>query len=559
MKITRVEIRNWRSIKDVDFCPENVTVLVGPNNAGKSNILSAINFLLGDRWPMHANLTESDYFNGEMRRDIYIRLGLDHPRYGSVEFDTSKDKYMMSAHDHDGRLIVPFSSVQRDELSFAYVDAARNFDRQFGLSRWTLFGQSIRRLHTDLKTGGGEALDRLKVVLEEAHGLLRTELYQVFERELKAAFGAQLRTSRYDVSFEFKTIDEANLYRNLYPVLQEGGRSRAPAEAGSGVRNLLVLALFQAVARTFRSGAVLGIEEPELYLHPHAQRGLMRQFDELVAEGNQVIVSTHSAAFLDIAKSERIVLVERCGDEEEDVCTQSRTTNAEKHLRLRQRLHPSKGITDASRRAFLHNIGTPEMAEAFFARLVVVVEGPTEREALRVLLPLAGIDLDAEGVSLVSAGGKPNLDTIVHLYQAHQLPVYVIFDNDSDKGVQAHAGNRLLCRLLAIPTIDVPPEEVAATFAVLERNWEHQLDSDLDELEFGLYDQFATDARRELNITTGSKPLVARFVAERLVERDHVPAFVQAIAARLSTMLRELDGTPGRTGAPSPFDDEIPF
>jgi putative ATP-dependent endonuclease of OLD family len=35
MRITRVQIRNWRSIKDVDFYPSDATVLVGPNNAGK--------------------------------------------------------------------------------------------------------------------------------------------------------------------------------------------------------------------------------------------------------------------------------------------------------------------------------------------------------------------------------------------------------------------------------------------------------------------------------------------------------------------------------------------
>lgn len=49
MKIVYVRIENWRSIKSVEFSPADVTVLVGSNNAGKTNILSAINFILGDR------------------------------------------------------------------------------------------------------------------------------------------------------------------------------------------------------------------------------------------------------------------------------------------------------------------------------------------------------------------------------------------------------------------------------------------------------------------------------------------------------------------------------
>jgi predicted ATP-dependent endonuclease of OLD family len=90
MRITRVQIRNWRSIKDVDFYPSDITVLVGPNNAGKTNILSAINFIMGDRWPMPANLADQDFYAGDRTRDVYIGLHLDHPSYSFLEFDTSK-------------------------------------------------------------------------------------------------------------------------------------------------------------------------------------------------------------------------------------------------------------------------------------------------------------------------------------------------------------------------------------------------------------------------------------------------------------------------------------
>ncbi len=153
-------------------------------------------------------------------------------------------------------------------------------------------------------------------MLDEAHQLLKTDLYRQFEKNLREAFAAQLRTARYDVEFEFRTLDETNLYRNLYPTIIERGKARNPTEVGSGVRNLLVLALFQAFARSFRGSAVIGIEEPELYLHPHAQRSLMREMEELASAGNQIFISSHSAYFLDITRSDRIVLVERCEDED---------------------------------------------------------------------------------------------------------------------------------------------------------------------------------------------------------------------------------------------------
>ena len=151
MKITYVCIRNWRSIKEVEFAPADVTVLVGSNNAGKTNILSAINFLLGDRWPMPANLLDSDYFAGDRNRDISITLYLDHPNYSKLEFDTSRAQYQLQAFDRSQTLVRGFSNAMREEIAFAYVDAGRNFERQVSLSRWSLFGQALRSLHAALK------------------------------------------------------------------------------------------------------------------------------------------------------------------------------------------------------------------------------------------------------------------------------------------------------------------------------------------------------------------------------------------------------------------------
>lgn len=71
------------------------------------------------------------------------------------------------------------------------------------------------------------------------------------------------------------------------------------------------MALFRAYAQAFRGNAVIAIEEPEIYLHPHAQRSLATLFEDLAAKGSQIFYSTHSATFIDVARSDRVVLVER--------------------------------------------------------------------------------------------------------------------------------------------------------------------------------------------------------------------------------------------------------
>lgn len=528
MKITHVEIANWRSIKCIDFSPEDICILVGANNAGKTNILSAINFILGERWPMPANLDDSDFYDRNRDNSINIRLSLDHQHISKIEFDTSKSQYALNAVDNHGRPVRPFTNAVREELAFAYVDAGRNYERQFSTSRWSIFGQALRHLHQTLKNSGDQ-LTQLRKVLATAHDLLQTDQYRTFEMELKEAFTAQLKTARYDVSFEFRTLEETNLYRSLYPTLVERGVPRNPMEVGSGVRNVLVLALFQAFAKSFRGDAVLGIEEPELYLHPHAQRSLMKQFETLAEAGNQLFISTHSTHFLDVARSDRIVLVDRCEDEDDDVCTQVRTASSDYLLSLRKELHPRREMTIESVRAFVRNVRTAEMTEAFFARVVVIVEGSSEREAIPVLAKAQGLDFDEHGISIVSAGGKAAIDTLAQLYDAHGIKAYIVFDNDGGKPSEK-AANRTLCRLLGLEETDEPEACVREDYAILDGCWETQCRAHIEVIQAGLYDELEAQARTELGISPDrNKPLVARFVAEALVERGYFPEFIAGI------------------------------
>lgn len=42
MKISRLCVKNYRNIRDIDIQLNNVVALIGENNSGKSNLLRAI-------------------------------------------------------------------------------------------------------------------------------------------------------------------------------------------------------------------------------------------------------------------------------------------------------------------------------------------------------------------------------------------------------------------------------------------------------------------------------------------------------------------------------------
>lgn len=403
--------------------------------------------------------------------------------------------------------------------------------------------------------------------LNRAQELLKTPLYRSFETAIVEAFQEQVRLTTHQVQFDFRTFDPLNFYKGLHPILIEDGEHRNPSEAGSGMRNLIVMALFRAYAKAFRGDAIIAMEEPEIYLHPHAQRSLAALFEELAAQGAQILYSTHSAAFIDVARADRVIFVKRCKDEEEEVCTQVRNVSADALLRDRKRLYPGIPITVESMQERYRNICGPEHAEAFFARAVLIVEGPTETAALPIYAKHLDVDFDALGISVVSAGGKGNADQLFQLYETLGFPTYLVFDNDRGGNSSDIDLNAVLTRMLGLKESKMPDGAVGAKYAIIEGNFEKTVKRDLEVVESGLYDTLRREAEAYLGSNAG-KALIARFMARRLVERDTVPATVrQAIEAVKALVAAEDEHTaedndipPGDRYKPPPWDDEeVPF
>ena len=447
------------------------------------------------------------------------------------------------------------------EERLSVLDAARNFESQFGSSRWSLFGQIVRQLDAHFREQvGSDVQDQVKGHLERAQELLKTDLYRTFEQAVGEAFQDQVRLTTHAVTFDFRTFDPLNFYRSLYPVLFEDGHAKNPAEAGSGMRNLVVMALFRAYAKTFKGNALIAIEEPEIYLHPHAQRSLAVLFRELAAQGAQLLYSTHSASFLAIEHFDQVAVVERRLDDAGDSCTHIRRMTADGLLAKRQALHPGLPLTIGSMRERLRNTCGIEHAEAFFARAVLLVEGPTEQAALPIYAAAIGIDFDALGVSVVSAGGKAGLDALHHLYAGLGFPVFLLFDNDVGGDARDIRLNKVLTRLVGLAEEERPAPVVAGRHAILQPDFEGTVRAEVELVQPGLYDSLKVEAAAEFGAGAG-KPIQARYIARKLTERAIFPPTIKAVVEALPAMLALNPPAPGTAGNDmvDDLDDDLPF
>ena len=104
---------------------------------------------------------------------------------------------------------------------------------------------------------------------------------------------------------------------------------------------------------------MVALEVPEMFLHPHAQRGLMRMFRELSDSGTQIFYSTHSSAFVDVERFDEVFVVERCPDLiDDELCTLIWTLSEPELLALHKKNRPGEDIRiDGIRERYRHACG----------------------------------------------------------------------------------------------------------------------------------------------------------------------------------------------------------
>ena len=91
MRLNRIVIEHYRSIERIEIrLPyQKPLILFGSNNAGKSNIISAVEKILGARWPISIELEDSDFFMRDRGRypEARITASFDQPyhfpKYGA--------------------------------------------------------------------------------------------------------------------------------------------------------------------------------------------------------------------------------------------------------------------------------------------------------------------------------------------------------------------------------------------------------------------------------------------------------------------------------------------
>jgi predicted ATPase len=193
------------------------------------------------------------------------------------------------------------------------------------------------------------------------------------------------------------------------------------SQADGGLQ--LVMGMERLLASNLRRFVLL-IEEPELYLSPHAQRHLFRVLRSLGHRGNQILYSTHAPVFLSVDRIEDLALVRHTADEG--------TT-----------LFQPEPLAEAEAFRVLSEFDS-DRAELFLARAALLVEGRTEKMIFPLVFEALGIEPDKEGILILECGGKGNIPLFVRICNACDIPYIVVHDRDAPLGQRPVESERVV-------------------------------------------------------------------------------------------------------------------
>jgi len=439
MRIEQVEIENFRSIKELVINPANLCALIGPNSAGKTNVLRAIDLVLGEGWTTKAKVAR-DLFH-DTTKPISIKIQFSSPvtfknKRGSQVSVSSVKLHMSLEPELEAKTTIngKESFYDQDQFKklchFILIPSERQLGSELRVSRWTMLGKLMRLVYENYvsKYEGNEQnlKDKFAETIKPAKDFLEDDFTteEVTYKKFVHTFKKYCKENSAGLANEFDPVLEIYNLNWFYKTLQIHIKENFPDkpfdsdQVGAGMQNLLLISIFQTYSELMGGRVIFGIEEPEIYLYPQAQRALYKNFIK-ISENTQIFYTTHNPNFVDAVRPEDLILLRK--DEEQGTYALNKNTAFNTETAERQKY-----------RIYTHF--NSERNEIFFARKVLLVEGDSDKILFSTLCEKRwDINIDDRGISIISCGGKGGVLYFVGVCKSIGFEDYfAVWDKDKD-------------------------------------------------------------------------------------------------------------------------------
>ncbi|MCJ7515295.1 MAG: AAA family ATPase [Dehalococcoidia bacterium] len=437
--LSQLTLNNFRSVKKETFSFQSLSVLIGKNNTGKTNILHAISILLEGT---SRDVTREEFF--DRNKDFLIQGKFSGVREYLDILDQRHRPRIEERIDDTGSITVRRVGNSA-ELSLSPIQIRNNatgvFDTPTGidaaLKQFLPEVVHVKPLADVADEVSGKAASSLTKILTEISNEIEAQaqplLDQAYENanalinvvadpadptkeqdqrvraltEIEGRVTSYLQEtfpkSKVRLKMEMPTVKE--ILGGVNVLIHDGVLWKPYFRQGHGIQRVLLLSLLRALAIELRERPedavrrpfMLLIEEPELFLYPLAQEQI-RDALESISASNQVIYATHSPLLLSPNRLCGLARLHKVSDPE----TNLEETKVVGTPILEEVLESEKDI--------LAILSLQRSAQLFFADTVILVEGEADRHLHRAAFQkLFSTTLELEDIALVEIGGKDRL------------------------------------------------------------------------------------------------------------------------------------------------------
>ncbi len=326
--ITQVTLRNYKSIAAARVRLQALTFLVGPNGSGKSNFLDALRFVsdalgtsLDHALRERGSIKEVRRRSGGHPNHFAVRLDFHLPdghighyafqvgARASGGFEVQQEECVVSNPDsklgeavfrvRQGQVLKMTAPVappaMPDRLFLVTAAGLPEFRPVFdGLSRMTFYNLNPREIAALQEPDAGEVLLRdgrnSASVFSKLPGPARARISGYLAQIVPGLTAVEARLLGSQETLEFRQeVQGARHPWRFWAASMSDGTLRAFG---------ILLALFQGEGKNGEGPLVVGLEEPEVALHPAAAGVLLGCLQEASLR-RQILVTSHSPDLLD--------------------------------------------------------------------------------------------------------------------------------------------------------------------------------------------------------------------------------------------------------------------
>lgn len=462
-RLTKLIVKNFRCIGSagVEIELDDIVVLVGPNNVGKSSLLRAYEIAMSDG-SNASKLTLDDFPNRKFDEhnlpQIELHTIVYDERVGEKWIEKVDSGWLVKERwtwkkegvtpDRQGWDVTvgdwheksfPFGPANIANLRRPDPHSVKAFDTPESQTN-VIKGIILTGIQDKIKgmqAEDAEQKNEYQQLLQKV-GQLQSKIVDDSKDQIEKANTELSKLiseifPNYQVNFDAKLSEQIDL-KFLSPDADltmgpKDGFQSSIEKQGSGARRTLLWTALKYVSeinQKIRDDGkpnrphLLLLDEPEICLHPNAIREACNVLYNLPAGGNwQVMVTTHSPVFIDFSRNNTsIVRVEKNNAGE----IQGTTVFRPKKAKLSE---------DDMANLKLLNLCDPYVAEFFFGGKVVIVEGDTEYTAFNYIKNIKP-EL-YKNIHIIRARGKATIVSLVKILNQFGADYSVLHDSDRVK------------------------------------------------------------------------------------------------------------------------------